>query len=168
MGWPCSKNGVAADSFVWKLEGKRSLGRSKRRWQDNIKTDGDEIRWGRACGWNLLRMATYGGLLWLQWHTLRFERRRENSWPTDGLQASQRLCSVKLECFEKWIKDPFVLQNFTEQTSYKFSRLQIWRNLYQTVLGFLTSRTNQLNVVVQQRSFHLKSKLRKCWYSTLK
>jgi hypothetical protein len=33
--------------LVGKLEGKRSLGRPRRRWVDNIKMDLREIGWGR-------------------------------------------------------------------------------------------------------------------------
>jgi hypothetical protein len=32
--------------LVGKLEGKKSLGRPRRRWVDNIKTDLTEIGWG--------------------------------------------------------------------------------------------------------------------------
>jgi hypothetical protein len=32
--------------LVGKLEGKRPLGRQRRRWVDNIKIDLKEIRWG--------------------------------------------------------------------------------------------------------------------------
>jgi hypothetical protein len=32
--------------FVGKLEGKRRLGRPRRRWEDNIKMDLREIGWG--------------------------------------------------------------------------------------------------------------------------
>ena len=30
--------------FVWKLEGNRQLGRPRRRWEDNIKIDLQEVR----------------------------------------------------------------------------------------------------------------------------
>jgi len=33
--------------LVVRPEGKRSLGRHKRRWEDDIKTDIQEVRWGR-------------------------------------------------------------------------------------------------------------------------
>ena len=33
---------------VWKPEGKRPLGRPRRRWEDNIKMDLQEV--GRGCG----------------------------------------------------------------------------------------------------------------------
>ena len=45
-----------------KPEGKRSLGRPRRRWQDNIKMDLEEV--GRGCGdWMELPEGTGGGLL---------------------------------------------------------------------------------------------------------
>jgi hypothetical protein len=49
MGGACSTyrkrrglNGI----FVWKREGKRPLGRPRRRWEDNIKMDSQEV----GCG----------------------------------------------------------------------------------------------------------------------
>jgi hypothetical protein len=36
--------------FVGKLDGKRPLGRPRRRWEDNNKMDLREIRWG-GMGW---------------------------------------------------------------------------------------------------------------------
>lgn len=38
--------GITGIGFVRKPEGKRQLGRSKRRWEDNIKTDIRERRRG--------------------------------------------------------------------------------------------------------------------------
>jgi len=32
--------------LVWKPEGKRSLGRCRHRWEDTIKMDLREVRWG--------------------------------------------------------------------------------------------------------------------------
>jgi hypothetical protein len=34
--------------LVRKPEGKRPLGRSRRRWEDNIKMDLQEVGWGEA------------------------------------------------------------------------------------------------------------------------
>jgi hypothetical protein len=34
-------------ALVGKPEGRRSLGRSRRRWEDNIKMDLREVGWGR-------------------------------------------------------------------------------------------------------------------------
>jgi hypothetical protein len=42
MGRECSANGEKSNAYrtvVEKPEGKRRLGRSRRRWVDNIKTD---------------------------------------------------------------------------------------------------------------------------------
>ena len=41
--------------LVGKSEGKRPLGRLRRRWQDNIKKDLQEVGWGGA----------WTGLIWL-------------------------------------------------------------------------------------------------------
>jgi hypothetical protein len=35
-------------ALVGKPEGRRPLGRPRRRWEDNIKTDLREVGWGRA------------------------------------------------------------------------------------------------------------------------
>jgi hypothetical protein len=46
MGRPCSTNGDKRNAcriFVGKPEGKRPLGRSRRRWVDNIKMDLGEV-----------------------------------------------------------------------------------------------------------------------------
>jgi hypothetical protein len=50
MGGPCSTNGDKRNAYrlwVGKLEGKRPLGRPRRRWVDNIRMDlGGEVGWG--------------------------------------------------------------------------------------------------------------------------
>ena len=47
---------------VGKPERKRQLGRPRRRWEDNIKMDLQEV--GRGCGdWSWLRIGTGGGRL---------------------------------------------------------------------------------------------------------
>jgi hypothetical protein len=48
MGRACSANGKKRNSYrilVGKPEGKRSLGRPRRRWMDNIKIDHRELVW---------------------------------------------------------------------------------------------------------------------------
>jgi hypothetical protein len=48
MGRACSTNGEKGSAYsilVGKPEGRRPLGRSRRRWVDNIKMDLGEIRW---------------------------------------------------------------------------------------------------------------------------
>jgi hypothetical protein len=40
------KKGNAYRTLVGKLEGKRPLGRPRRRWEDNIRMDIREIGWG--------------------------------------------------------------------------------------------------------------------------
>jgi hypothetical protein len=49
MGRACSTNWgeeAAYRVLVGRPEGKRPLGRLRRRWEDNIKMDLREIRWG--------------------------------------------------------------------------------------------------------------------------
>jgi hypothetical protein len=49
---------------VGKPEGKRPLGRPRRRWEDGIKMDLREIGWGGVwSGFTWLRIGTIGGLL---------------------------------------------------------------------------------------------------------
>jgi hypothetical protein len=51
--------------LVGKPEGKRPLGRPRRRWVDNIKMDLREIGWNGVywIGWIWLRIGTSGGVL---------------------------------------------------------------------------------------------------------
>ena len=49
--------------FVGKPEGKRPLGRLRRRWEDNIKMDLQEVGWGEWTGLIWLRIGTGGGHL---------------------------------------------------------------------------------------------------------
>jgi hypothetical protein len=49
MGGSCSTNGEKRNAFkllVGEQEGKRPLGRSRRRWVDNIRMDLGEVGWG--------------------------------------------------------------------------------------------------------------------------
>jgi hypothetical protein len=51
MGWAGYVTSVgerisAYKVLVWKADGKRSLGRPRRRWEDNIKKDLQEVGWG--------------------------------------------------------------------------------------------------------------------------
>ena len=52
--------------LVGKPEGKRPLGRPRRRWEDNIKTDLQEVGVGRGTGWSWLRTGTRGGHFWVR------------------------------------------------------------------------------------------------------
>jgi hypothetical protein len=58
MSRACSTNGEKRNAYrilVGKPEGKRSLGRPRRRWMNNIKLDLREIGWG-GMGWiNLIQ-----------------------------------------------------------------------------------------------------------------
>jgi hypothetical protein len=50
--------------LVGKPEGKRPLGRLRRRWEDGIKMDLREIDWGGGwSGFSWLRIGIVGGLL---------------------------------------------------------------------------------------------------------
>jgi hypothetical protein len=50
---------------VGKPEEKRPLGRPRRRWEDNIKMDLQEVGGGRG-DWSWLRIGTGGGPLWVR------------------------------------------------------------------------------------------------------
>jgi hypothetical protein len=47
--------------LVGKPEGKRPLGRPRRRWEDSIKMDLQEVGWGVWTGLSWLRIGTGGG-----------------------------------------------------------------------------------------------------------
>ena len=49
--------------LVGKPERKRPLGRPRRRWEDNIKMDLEEVGRGWGTGWSWLRIWTGGGRL---------------------------------------------------------------------------------------------------------
>jgi hypothetical protein len=49
--------------LMGKSEGQRPLGRPRRRWEDNIKMDFQEVEWGTWTGLIWLRMGTGGGHL---------------------------------------------------------------------------------------------------------
>jgi len=48
---------------VGKPEGKRPLGRSRRRWEDNNMIDLQEVGWGVWTGLSWIRIGTGGGHL---------------------------------------------------------------------------------------------------------
>jgi hypothetical protein len=49
--------------LVGRPEGMRSLGRPRRRWEDTIKMDLQEIGWVAWTGFSWLRIGAGGGLL---------------------------------------------------------------------------------------------------------
>jgi hypothetical protein len=49
--------------LVGKAEGKRPLGRPRRRWEDNIKVDLQKVGGVGGTGWSRLRIGTGGGHL---------------------------------------------------------------------------------------------------------
>jgi hypothetical protein len=54
MGEPCNTNGTKKNVYrllVGKPEGKRQLGRPRRRWVDNIRMDLGEVEWGDVVDW---------------------------------------------------------------------------------------------------------------------
>ena len=52
--------------LVGKPEGKRPLGRPRRRWEHNIKMDLQEVGGIVGTGWSWLRTGTGGGHLWVR------------------------------------------------------------------------------------------------------
>ena len=64
MGWACGTCGWGEGLYrvlVGKPEGKRPLGRPRRRWVDNIRTDLQEVGIWTGMGWP--RIETVGGHL---------------------------------------------------------------------------------------------------------
>jgi hypothetical protein len=49
--------------LVWRPERRQPLGRPRRRWEDNLKIDIEEVGWGTWTGLSWLRIGTGGGLL---------------------------------------------------------------------------------------------------------
>jgi hypothetical protein len=60
--------------LVGKPEGKRPLGRPRRRWEDNIKMDLQEVGGVVGTGWSWLRIGTGGGHLWVRCGTFGFHK----------------------------------------------------------------------------------------------
>jgi hypothetical protein len=52
--------------LVGRTEGKKPLGRSRRRWEDNIKMDLQEVGCGAWAVLIWLRIGTCGGHLWMR------------------------------------------------------------------------------------------------------
>ena len=80
--------------LMGKPEGKRPLGRPRRRWENNIKIDLRDVPWS-GLFWLRLVTGSRFFLIWL-WifglHTMR-----EISWLAENLLASQeKLCSIQL------------------------------------------------------------------------
>jgi len=66
MGGTCGAYGGGercATVLVGKPEGKRPLGRPRRRWKDNIKMDLREVGGGVGTGWSWISIGTGGGHL---------------------------------------------------------------------------------------------------------
>ena len=71
MRWPGHVARMEEDSGVHRLlvgkpEGKRPLGRTRRRWEDNIKMDLQVVGGVVGTGWSWLRIGTDGGQLWVR------------------------------------------------------------------------------------------------------
>jgi hypothetical protein len=60
--------------LVGKPEGKRPLGRPRRRWEDGIRMDLRETGWGVWIWFDWLKTGTGGELLWMRWWTFGFQR----------------------------------------------------------------------------------------------
>jgi hypothetical protein len=68
MGWagPVARVGDGRKVYrvlVGRLEGKRPIGRSRRRWEGGIRMDLRENGWGEWSGFTWLRIGIVGGLL---------------------------------------------------------------------------------------------------------
>ena len=65
--------------LVGRPEGKRPIGRRRRRWEDNIKMGLQDVGWGHGLIW--LMIWTGGGLLWMRQWTFGFYKMRGIAWP---------------------------------------------------------------------------------------
>ena len=63
VGGACSTYGGRERCAQGKPDGKRPLRRPRRRWEDNIKMDLQEVRGIVWTGWRWLRIGTGGGRL---------------------------------------------------------------------------------------------------------
>jgi hypothetical protein len=61
--WHAWERREKCKGLVGKPEGKRPLGRPRRRWEDGIRMDLGEIGLGAWIGFDCLRTGTGGGLL---------------------------------------------------------------------------------------------------------
>jgi hypothetical protein len=52
--------------LVKRFKGKRPLGRSRRKWEENIKMNLQEIGVVMGTGWSWLRFGTGGGHFWVR------------------------------------------------------------------------------------------------------
>ena len=68
---------------------KRSFGRSRGRWEDNIIMDLQEVGCGGVTGSSWLRIGTGGGHLWMLEWTFGFRKMRGISWLSENRIASQ-------------------------------------------------------------------------------
>jgi hypothetical protein len=71
MRWAGHVARMGEDRFVHRVlvgkpEGKRPLGRPRRRWEDNIKMDLQEFGGIVRTGWSWLRTGTGGGHSWVR------------------------------------------------------------------------------------------------------
>jgi hypothetical protein len=71
MRWGGHGDGMGDDRGVCRVlvgepEGKSLLGRPRRRWEDNIKMDLQEVGEDLGTGWSWLRIGTNGGHLWVR------------------------------------------------------------------------------------------------------
>ena len=60
--------------LVGKPERKKLLRRPRRRWEDNIKMDLQEVGGVVGTGWSWLKIGTGGGHLWVRWWTFGFHK----------------------------------------------------------------------------------------------
>jgi hypothetical protein len=128
----CSTNGEKRNLYSileGKPEGKRPLGRPRRRWVNNVKMYIREI--GRDgmiwIGLIWLRIGTSGGLLWTRYWTFGFHKMLESTWVAAQLAASQEGLSPTSERAES-------VRNVRSQAYIASDWLQI---CYLVVLIFL-------------------------------
>jgi hypothetical protein len=89
--------------LIGKLERKRPLGKPKRKWEDNMKTDVplSEMGW-ETVDWILL---AHNRLLWTRLWNFWFHKKVIISWPDEWLLASREvLCSMKSGWCDRCLK----------------------------------------------------------------
>ena len=91
----------ACSVLVGKRDGNIPLERLRRRWEDNVKRDRQEVGLGAWTKLIWLRIGTEDGLLWTRYWTSVSHVMRGGPWLAEELLASQKgFFSMELWCYE--------------------------------------------------------------------
>ena len=150
--------------LVGKLEGKSLLGIPRRRWEDNIKLDLQEVWWGAWTGSTWCRIGTGGGLLWMREGIFRFRKRRRIYWLVEkpvnfsksslfhGISSVSEVSYIFFDRFQLW---SMAWQSFFKPaTFYHISTFSFWFHF-----NFFSPSLKLRNSFVPLICFHLAAPL---------